>query len=46
MKLEKILIKKNEFNNYHIKINNYIGTKLVKYGWGVTFGRGGVTCFI
>lgn len=32
------------FNNFHIKINNYIGNKLVKYGWGGSFGRGGVTC--
>ena len=42
--IRKNISKKNEFNNYHIKINNYIGTKLVKYGWGGTFGRGGVTC--
>jgi len=42
--IRKNINKKSEFNNYHIKINNYIGTKLVKYGWGGTFGRGGVTC--
>ena len=31
-------------NNFHIKVNNYIGSKLVKNGWGGSFGRGGVTC--
>ena len=40
---EKINNKKN-FDNYHIKVNNYVGNKLIKYGWGGTFGRGGVTC--
>ena len=34
----------DKYNNYHIKIHNYIGSKLVKYGWGGTIGRGGVTC--
>ena len=33
-----------DFSNFHIKINNYIGDKLVKFGWGGSFGRGGVTC--
>ncbi len=33
-----------KYDNYHIKINNYIGNKLVKNGWGGSFGRGGVTC--
>ena len=42
--LEKINNPNSIFTNYHIKINNYIGEKLVKYGWGGTFGRGGVTC--
>lgn len=42
--LEKINDPNSIFTNYHIKINNYIGKKLVKYGWGGTFGRGGVTC--
>lgn len=32
------------FDNFHIKVDNYIGDKLVKFGWGATFGRGGVTC--
>ena len=42
--LEKINNNKNNYDNYHIKINNYIGNKLVKNGWGGSFGRGGVTC--
>ena len=33
-----------DYDNYHIKINNYIGDKLIKSGWGGTIGRGGVTC--
>ena len=33
-----------DYDNYHIKINNYIGDKLIKRGWGGTIGRGGVTC--
>ena len=41
--LEKIN-SENNYDNYHIKINNYIGKKLIKYGWGGSFGRGGVTC--
>lgn len=41
--LEKIN-NNNDYDNYHIKINNYIGNKLVKNGWGGSFGRGGVTC--
>jgi len=41
--LEKIKID-NVYDNFHIKINNYIGNKLVKHGWGGSFGRGGVTC--
>jgi len=43
----EILVKINlneDYDNYHIKINNYIGNKLVKHGWGGSFGRGGVTC--
>ena len=34
----------DDYNFFHIKIDNYIGEKLVKYGWGSTFGRGGVSC--
>ena len=30
--------------SHNIKVDNYIGNKLVKYGWGATFGRGGVSC--
>ena len=41
--LEKINSHDN-YDNYHIKINNYIGNKLIKHGWGGSFGRGGVTC--
>tara|TARA_B100001123_G_C15017809_1_gene910249 strand:+ start:102 stop:872 length:771 start_codon:yes stop_codon:yes gene_type:complete len=41
--LERIRSNEN-YDNYHIKINNYIGDKLIKYGWGGSFGRGGVTC--
>ena len=38
-------INNNTDNNfYNIKVDNYIGQKLVKYGWGATFGRGGVSC--
>lgn len=33
-----------DFSNFHIKVDNYIGEYLVKYGWGGSFGRGGVTC--
>ena len=33
-----------DFSNFHIKVNNYIGDKLVKFGWGGSFGRVGVTC--
>ena len=42
--LEIMSIKEKKYTNYHIKINNFIGNKLVKYGWGGSFGRGGVTC--
>ena len=41
--LEKINSNDN-YDNYHIKVNNYIGNRLVKHGWGGSFGRGGVTC--
>ena len=44
---EEILNKINnssDYSNFHIKVNNYIGKNLVKYGWGGSFGRGGVTC--
>ena len=34
----------NDYTYYNIKIDNFIGDKLVKYGWGSTFGRGGVNC--
>lgn len=34
----------SNFSYYNIKVNNYIGDNLVKYGWGATFGRGGVNC--
>ena len=34
----------HNYSNFHIKVNNYIGDYLVKYGWGGSFGRGGVTC--
>ena len=34
----------NDYNYFNIKIDNFIGDKLVKYGWGSTFGRGGVNC--
>lgn len=30
------------FQFYHLKVDNYIGTKLVRFGWGATFGRTGV----
>ena len=35
-------INNSDTNFYNIKVDNYIGQKLVKYGWGATFGRGGV----
>jgi len=35
--LEKINSNNNDYDNYHIKINNYIGNKLVKNGWGGSF---------
>lgn len=39
------MIKKNVHHSYfNIKVDNYIGSKLIKYGWGSTFGRGGVNC--
>ncbi len=40
----EVLNKYSEYNFYNIKVDNYIGNKLVKYGWGATFGRGGVSC--
>ena len=41
--IETINNQNNHYLNYHIKINNYIGTTLVKNGWGGSFGVGGVT---
>ena len=38
------VMNENTVSNFHIKVDNYIGDKLVKFGWGSTFGRGGVTC--
>ncbi len=32
------------YSNFHIKIDNYIGKTLVKFGWGSSFGRTGATC--
>ena len=43
----EILVKINlneDYDNYHIKMNNYIRDKLIKTGWGGTIGRGGATC--
>ena len=39
-----VISQKSANNFYNIKVDNYIGEKLVKFGWGATFGRGGVSC--
>ena len=41
---KNICKEKNIYSNFHIKIHNFIGTKLIKFGWGGSFGRSGVTC--
>ena len=43
--IKKILQNHLPYTYYNIKVNNYVGDKLIKYGWGSTFGRGGVNCF-
>tara|TARA_B100000989_G_scaffold298746_1_gene289559 strand:+ start:8768 stop:9526 length:759 start_codon:yes stop_codon:yes gene_type:complete len=34
-----ITITKSTFNYHQIPVNNYIGKKLIKYGWGAYFGK-------